>query len=119
MAGVGLGSCGYCGSADPGVEAGRWAQGGVEEVAVIDCAVGGRTHRLPVKLHLLLGVAELQSAGALVGRRLFAVRQRDGGRQVNDGVGQVGVGGLEAGQTLPLQIGGDAVWGTRGVYLLL
>ena len=58
--------------------------------------VGRCAHRLPVELHLLLRVPELQGAGALVGRGLLSVGQGDGGGQVYEALGQVGVGGLEA-----------------------
>lgn len=73
----------------------------VDEVTVKDGPVGRRSHRLPVELHLLLGITQLQCTGTLVGRGFLAVRQRDGGRQV-DLVLQVGVGGLEAAESVPL-----------------
>lgn len=92
----------------------------IYQVTVEDGSVGGRAHRLPVELHLLLGVAQLQSAGSLVRWGLLAVRQRDGGGQV-DLVLQVGVGGLEPVEAVPLQEGGhrQALAGPRGVDLLL
>lgn len=88
----------------------------VDQVTVVDGAVGRRPHRLAVELHLLLGVPQLQSAGALVGGRLLAVRQGDGGRQV-DLVLQVGVGGLEAAEAVALHEGGgvEAVPSLGGV----
>lgn len=65
-------------------------------VGVKHRSVRRRSDRLAVQLHLLLGVSELQGAGALVGRWLLAVRQADGGRQVNDALRQVRVRRLEA-----------------------
>lgn len=65
-------------------------------VGVKHCSVRRRSDRLAVQLHLLLGVPELQGAGALVGRRLFAVGQANGRRQVDDALRQVGVRRLEA-----------------------
>lgn len=96
-------------------------RGTVHQVAVKDGSVGGRTHRLPVQLQLLLGVPQLESAGALVGWGLLPVRQRDGGWQV-DLMLQVGVGGLEAVEPVPLGEGGhgQAVGGPRwGIDLWL
>lgn len=94
--------------------------GVIYQVTVEDGSVWGGPHGLPVELHLLLGVAQLQRAGSLVGRGLLAVRQRDGGRQV-DLVLQVRVRGLEAVKAVPLQEGGhcQALAGPRGVDLLL
>lgn len=112
-----------CG-ADARVTAGRAGatqHGAVHQVAVEDGSVWGRAHRLPVQLQLLLGVPQLERAGALVGRGLLPVRQRDGGRQV-DLVLQVWVGGLEAVEAVPLGEGGhgQAVGGPgRGVDLRL
>lgn len=111
------------GGADARVTAGRARppeHGVIYQVTVEDGSVWGRAHRLPVELHLLLGVAQLQRAGSLVGRGLLAVRQRDGGRQV-DLVLQVRVRGLEAVEAVPLQEGGhrQALAGPRGVDVLL
>lgn len=94
--------------------------GVIYQVTVEDGSVGGRAHRLPVELHLLLGVAQLQRAGSLVRGGLLAVRQRDGGGQV-DLVLQVGVGGLEPVEAVPLQERRhrQPVAGPRGVDLLL
>lgn len=93
----------------------------VHQVAVEDGSVRGCAHRLPVQLQLLLGVPQLEGAGALVGRGLLPVRQRDGGRQV-DLVLQVGVRGLEAVEAVPLGEGGhgQTVGGPRrGIDLWL
>lgn len=92
----------------------------IYQVTVEDGSVGGGPHRLSVELHLLLGVPQLQGAGSLVRGGLLAVRQRDGGRQV-DLVLHVGVGWLEPVEAVPLQKGwhGQAVAGSRGVDLLL
>lgn len=75
--------------------------GTVREVAVEDGPIWGCTHRLAVQLQLLLRVPELQAAGPLVGWGLFPVRQGDGGGQV-DVMLQIGVGGLEALETVAL-----------------
>ena len=110
--------------ADARVTAGRAGaaqRGAAHQVAVEDGSVWGRAHRLPVQFQLLLGVPQLEGAGALVGRGLLPVRQRDGGRQV-DLVLQVRVGGLEAVEAVPLGEGGhgQAVSGPgRGVDLRL
>lgn len=100
--------------------AGTPVQGGVDQVTVEDGAVGRGADRLSVQLQLLLGVPQLQGAGPLVGRRLLPVRQGDGGGQV-DLVLQVGVGGLEAVESVPLQVRWhrQPVGGTRSVHLLL
>ena len=109
-------------------------------------SVGRRSDRLAVQLHLLLRVSELQGAGTLVRRRLLAVRQADGGGQVDEALGQVGVRRLEAARgvrvlealrlegrlrlglglgvgvlLLPLQVGrGDApVWRAGVIHLVL
>lgn len=65
-------------------------------VGVKHCSVWRRSDRLAVQLHLLLGVPELQGAGALVRRRLLAVGQANGWRQIDDALRQVGVRRLEA-----------------------
>ena len=101
--------------------AGAAQHGTFHQVAVEDGSVWGRAHRLPVQLQLLFGVPQLERAGALVGRGLLPVRQRDGGRQV-DLVLQVRVGGLEAVEAVPLGEGGhsQAVGGPgRGIHLRL
>lgn len=77
--------------------------GGRGRDAVEHGAVGRRAHRLTVELQLLLGVPQLEGARALVRRRLLPVRQRDGGRQVDGGVRQVRVRGLEAARTRALE----------------
>lgn len=110
-------------------------------VGVKHRSVGRRSDRLAVQLHLLLWVPQLQGAGALVGRGLLAVRQADGGRQVDDALRQVGVRRLEAARgvhvlealrrqvgvrlrlrllRLPLQVGGgSASVGRAGVVHLV
>ena len=108
------------GGADARVAAGRPGPAAavhVDQVAVEDGPVGRGADRLAVQLHLLLGVPQLQRAGALVGRRLLAVGQGDGGGQV-DLVLHVGVGGLEAAESVPLHKwgGGEPLPGLRGVY---
>ncbi|TNN37773.1 hypothetical protein EYF80_052060 [Liparis tanakae] len=80
------------GRVSPGLRPG----GPVDGVRVEHGAVGRRPDGLPVELHLLLGVPELQAAGPLVGGGLLAVRQADGGRQVHLALRQVRPGGLEA-----------------------
>lgn len=105
---------GPVGGAHPRVGAGRARALAVHQVAVEDGAVGRRPDRLPVQLQLLLGVTELQRARPLVRRGLLAVRQRDGGRQV-DVLLQERVRGLETAETVPLQEGGrtEALAGGR------
>lgn len=101
--------------------AGAAQHGTVHQVAVEDRSVRGRAHGLAVQLQLLLGVPQLEGAGALVGRGLLPVRQRDGGRQV-DLVLQVRVRGLEAVEAVPLGEGrhSQTVGGPwRGVDLRL
>ena len=73
---------------------------------------------------MLLGVPQLQRAGALVGGGLLSVGQGYGGGQVDEALGQVGVGGLEAaghiGRLEPLWVGvlGEGV-GLGGVPLVV
>lgn len=59
-------------------------------------SVGRRSDRLAVQLHLLLRVPELQGAGALVRRGLLPVREADGGGEIDEALGQVGIRRLEA-----------------------
>ena len=89
-------------TADSGGDTRPAADINVDEVPVVDGPVGRRAHRGPAQLQLLLGVPQLQGAGALVGGQLLAVRQGDGRRQVDDVLLQVGVGGLEAAEVLVL-----------------
>lgn len=91
--------------------------GDVYQVAIKNGSVGRRPDGFPVELHLLLGVPELQGAGALVGRRLLPVGQRDGRGKV-DLMLHVRVGGLEATEAVPLHEGrgGKPVPGPRGVH---
>lgn len=109
------------GRADARVAAGRAGapaiHGNVYQITVKYGSVGRGPHRLSVEFHLLFGVPELQGAGPLVGRRLFPIRQGDGGREV-DLVLHVGVGGLEAAETVPLDEGGGSkpVPGPRGIH---
>lgn len=77
----------------PGLQTGA---GWVEGVGVEHRSVGRRSDRLAVQLHLLLGVSKLQGAGALVRRGLLAVREADGGGEIDEALGQVGVRRLEA-----------------------
>lgn len=102
--------------------AARWAGApivhrDVYQVAIKNGSVGRRPDGLPVELHLLLWVPELQGARALVGRRLFPVREGNGRREV-DLVLHVGVRGLEATETVPLHEGwgGEPVPGPRSVH---
>lgn len=94
------------GGADARVTAGRAGPPVVNrrvyQVAVENSPVRGSPHRLAVQFHLLLGVTELEGARPLVRWGLLTVRQRDGGRKV-DLMLQVGVGGLEATESIPLQ----------------
>lgn len=90
------------------------------------CPVRGRSHWLSVQLHLLLWVPELQGTGPSVWRGLLSVRQSDGGGQLDQTLGQVGIRGLEATgpvgglEPLGLQVrGGASVCGTRAVHLRL
>lgn len=91
----------------------------VYEVAVENGPVGRRAHRGPAQLQLLLGVPQLQGTGPLVGRQLLAVRQTDGRWQV-DVLLQVGVGRLEAAESVPLHKGRwvEALLRTRPVHHL-
>lgn len=78
----------------PGLQTGTgWVEG---VVGVEHRSVGRRSDRLPVQLHLLLRVSKLQRAGTLVRRGLLPVRQADGGGQIDEALGQVGVRRLEA-----------------------
>lgn len=76
----------------PGLE----GAGGVEGVGVKHCPVGRRSDRLAVQLHLLLRVSKLQGAGTLVRRGFLPVREADGGGEVDEALGQVGIRRLEA-----------------------
>lgn len=81
---------------------------------------------------MLLGVPQLQRTGPGVRRGLLAIRQSDGGGQIDQALGQVGVGGLETTrpvhglETLRLHLGLEvrrgrdaSVCGTGAVHLRL
>lgn len=76
----------------PGLE----GAGRVEGVGVKHRPVGRCSDRLAVQLHLLLRVSKLQGAGTLVRRGFLPVREADGGGEVDEALGQVGIRRLEA-----------------------